>query len=107
MFARNIALRLKANTPAAEFTKIFDKDVLPLLRKQKGFQDEILFSVPGGTEVIAISLWDSKESAEAYNTSAYPEAVKYLDKILDGAPRVRVSEVLSSTMHKPVAVAAA
>jgi len=29
----------------------------PLLRKQKGFQDEITFVGQGGTEAFAISLW--------------------------------------------------
>jgi hypothetical protein len=36
-------------------------DVLPLLRKQNGFKDEIAFSGPGGTDITAISLWDNKQ----------------------------------------------
>ena len=98
MYARNVALHLKPNT-LSDFRKTFDSNVLPILRKQKGFQDEITFAIPGGTDVIAISLWDSKENAEAYNTTAYPEVLKSLDRFLDGAPKVRVSDVISSTMH--------
>ena len=45
MFARNVALQLKPNSEA-EFTRILEKDIIPLLRKQKGFQDEITFIVP-------------------------------------------------------------
>jgi hypothetical protein len=99
MYARNVALHLKPNM-LSDFTNTFDSNVLPILRKQKGFQDEITFAIPGGTDVVAISLWDTKENAEAYNTAGYPEVLKSLDKVLDGTPKVRVSDVISSTLHR-------
>lgn len=105
MFARNVSLRLKPNT-LSEFTLIFDKEVMPMLRKQSGFRDEITFSVPEELDVVAISLWDTKEYAEAYSTAGYPEVLKILDKVLDGTPKVQVSDVISSTIHQPAAVAA-
>jgi hypothetical protein len=105
MFARNVSLRLKPNT-LSEFTRIFEKEVIPILRKQIGFRDEIAFAVAGGLDVVAISLWDTKEYAEAYKTAGYPEELKILDKVLDGTPKVQVSDVISSTIHKPAAVAA-
>jgi hypothetical protein len=40
MFARTVSFRLKPGR-SAEFTQVFDKEVLPVLRKQDGFQDEI------------------------------------------------------------------
>jgi len=43
MFARTVAIHLKPNT-LAEFKVAFDKEILPILRKQTGFQDEITFS---------------------------------------------------------------
>jgi heme-degrading monooxygenase HmoA len=106
MFARNVAIHLKPNS-LSEFKLIFNKEVVPILRKQTGFQDEITFSTPTGTDVIAISLWDTKEHAETYNTTGYPEVLKSLNKVLDGAPKVRVSDVISSTLHKVVSVAVA
>jgi hypothetical protein len=42
MFARKVHMHLKPNS-IAEFTQRLEKDILPLLRKQKGFQDEITF----------------------------------------------------------------
>ncbi len=105
MFARNVSIRLKPST-LSEFTRIFEKEVIPMLRKQRGFRDEIAFAVPGGLDVVAISLWDTKDYAEAYNTAGYPEVLKILDKVLDGTPKVQVSDVISSTIHKPAAVAA-
>lgn len=106
MFARNVSMHLKASS-LAEFTQLVEKEVIPMLRKQKGFQDEITFAIPGGMDVIAISLWDSKENAETYNTSGYPEALKSLAKVLDGTPKVRISDVVNSTFHKIAAPVAA
>ena len=105
MFARNVSLRLKPNT-LSEFTRTFDKDVIPTLRKQNGFQDEITFIVPGGLDVTAISLWDTKEHAEAYSTTGYPQVLKTLDRVLDGTPKVQLSEVIYSTIRTAAALAA-
>src|ERR1700694_3651337 len=105
MFARNVSLRLRPNA-LSEFTRIFDKEVIPMLRKQSGFRDEIIFALPGGPNVVAISLWDTKEHAEAYKTAGYPAVLKILHKVLDDTPKVQVSEGISSTIHQPATVAA-
>ena len=98
MFARNVSIHLKSNM-LSDYTRTLDKDVLPL-RKQNGFKDEITFSSPGGTDVTAISLWDSKANAEAYNTNAYPEVLKTLARFIEGTPKVQTGEVVNSTFHK-------
>jgi len=54
MFARSVSMRLKANS-VGEFTLTLENEVIPLLRKQKGFQDEISLVDPNGTEALAIS----------------------------------------------------
>jgi hypothetical protein len=104
MYARNIAVRLKPNT-LSDFTKTFETNVLPILRRQKGFQHEITFAMPSEIDVVAISLWDSKENAEAYNSAGYPEVLKSLEKFLDGSPKLRVSNVISSTLHTALVAA--
>ena len=48
MFARNVSFHLKANM-LSDYTRTFEKDILPLLRKQNGFKDEITFAGPGGS----------------------------------------------------------
>ncbi len=98
MFARNISLRLKPNTLPL-FTKSFEEQILPLLRKQAGFQDAIV-TQNEGIHVTAISLWDTREQAEAYEKSAYPQVLKSLEKVLDGQPKVRLVAVLYSTSHQ-------
>jgi hypothetical protein len=104
MFARNVSFRLKSNM-LSDYTRTFDTQVLPLLRKQKGFKDEITLSNPGSLDVIAISLWESKANAEAYNTNTYPEVLKTLARFIDGTPKVQTFEAVTSTFHN-VAVAA-
>ena len=99
MFARNVSIRLKANM-LSEYTRTFEKEVLPLLRKQNGFKDEITFTSLGDTEVTAISLWDNKANAEAYNTKAYPEVLKTLARFIEGTPKVQTGEVVNSSFHK-------
>jgi hypothetical protein len=89
----------------SDYTRTFEKDVLPLLRQQKGFRDEITLSNPGSVDVIAISLWDTKTNAEAYNTNTYPEVLKTVARMIDGTPKVQTFEAVTSTFHN-VAVAA-
>jgi hypothetical protein len=105
MYARNISIHLKPSM-LNDFNTTFEQEVLPMLRKQKGFKDEITFSVPSSNDVIAISLWDTKENADAYNTAGYPEVLKLLSKTFDGEPKVRTSEVISSTFHKVTPISA-
>jgi heme-degrading monooxygenase HmoA len=99
MYARNVRMQLKPNSNA-QFTQTLEKEVLPMLRKQAGFQDEVTFIVPGGTEACAISFWQTKENAEAYSRTAYPEVLKALGKVVEGTPQLQNYEVSNSTFHK-------
>ena len=98
MFARNVSIHLKSNT-LSDYTRTFEKDVLPLLRKQKGFKDEITFAGPGGVDLTAISLWEKKTDAESYNTNTYPQVLKTKEKFIEGTPKVQTSDVVNSTFH--------
>ncbi len=99
MFARTVRMQLKPNS-VGEFTVMFEKEVIPVLRKQQGFKDEITFLPSDGKEAVAISLWEQKENAEAYSRGAYPELLKAMAKVIDGTPQVQNSEVSNSTWHK-------
>jgi heme-degrading monooxygenase HmoA len=105
MFARQVTIKLKANS-ASEFTRIIENEILPLLSKQKGFRDEITFLALERSEAVGNSLWDTKEDAEAYTRTAYPEVLKALSKVVDGTPKVATFEVANSTVHKISAKAA-
>ncbi len=106
MFARSVSLHLKPNR-VEEFTHIIENEVIPLLRKQKGFQDEITLVAPEGLTAIGISFWDQKKNAEAYSRTTYPEEQKALAKVLEGTPQVQTHEVSNSTFHKIAARVAA
>ena len=99
MFARDITIHLKPNT-LNDFTTTLEKEVVPVLRKQAGFRDEIVLATEGANNVSAISLWDTKEQAEAYANNVYPGVLKALDRFLDGAPKLRTLTVINSTAHK-------
>ena len=98
MFARNVSIHLKSNM-LSDYTRTFEKDVLPLLRKQNGFKDEITFAGPSGVDVTAISLWENKTDAEAYNTNTYPQVLKTMARFIEGTPKVQTSDVVASTFQ--------
>jgi hypothetical protein len=103
MFARKVSMHLKPDG-AAEFKQKIETEIIPFLRKQKGFLDEITFLYPNRKEVHAISLWENAEDAEAYNRGGYPAVTKLLASVIEGTSRVQTYEVLNSTIHKTVAV---
>ncbi len=106
MFARNVSIHLKPNSSVA-FTKQIENETIPTLRKHEGFQGELTFLAPSGTEAVAISLWDRKENAEVYARTGYPEVMKNLNKFIEGTPNVQTYEVTNSTFHKTAATVAA
>src|SRR5579864_3883254 len=99
MFARHITLGLKPNV-AKEFPVMFEKEILPLLKKQKGFVDELLLVTPEKNEVVSISLWEKKEFAEIYNRELYPKIEKMLEMFIIGVPFIKNFEAEYSTFHK-------
>jgi hypothetical protein len=86
MFARHVVVRLKAKA-APEFTRLVETQVIPMLRKQKGFLDEIVFIAPDLTEAVGNSFWETQADAEAYSRKCFLEVVKSLESVLAGARR--------------------
>src|SRR5260370_22975611 len=99
MFARVVSVDLKPYS-AAEFTRTMDNEIIPLLRKQKGFQHEVTFVAPNGTEAVAISFWDDRENAQAYYRTTYPQVLGILSRVIEGVPVVMNYQVANSTLHK-------
>ena len=99
MYARIVNMKLKKDAQT-EFTKMFENNVIPMLRKQNGFRDEISLLAPERSEVTGISFWNMRENAEEYNRVTYPEVLKSLSKVIEGTPEVKSFEVSNSTFHK-------
>jgi hypothetical protein len=102
MFAHKLSMYLK-NDGALAFKHRIEADIIPLLRKQKGFLEEITFLYLNGREVHAFSLWESAEHAEVYNRGAYPEVLRMLASVIEGRPLVQTYEVLNSTIPRTAA----
>jgi heme-degrading monooxygenase HmoA len=88
---------------AKQIPNLIQNEVLPLLRKQKGFRDEIVLTAPDRSELLAVSFWDTKEDAGTYERTSYPEVLKAMTPIIEGTPRVETYEVSNSTFHKILA----
>ena len=99
MFGRQVTLKLKADS-ATELNRIAEDEILPILRKQKGFRDETTLIAPERSEAITNSFWDTKADAEAYDHTAYAEVLKTLSNVIDGTPTVKTFEFASSTRQK-------
>lgn len=99
MIARSVSFHLKPGR-SADFTKLLDKDIIPMLRNEKGFQNEIAFLTAGGADAVGISVWDVKENAETYARTGYAKVLTTLKDVLDGTPLVQTYEVCNSTFEK-------
>jgi heme-degrading monooxygenase HmoA len=86
-----------------ELTQTFDREILPLLQKQKGFTDEMTFVDHDGKQILAISLWESKENADNYVRDTYPQVLKSLSRVIEGTPQVRGYDVAVSTFKRAAA----
>jgi hypothetical protein len=106
MFAREVTMHLKADSQT-KFTQKLEKEIIPLLHLQQGFKDEISLVVSGGRKAVAISLWDKKENAEAYNSAKYAEVLKDMADVIEGTPQVETNEVSNSTWYNIAAPIAA
>jgi len=106
MFVRKVTTILKPDS-ISKFSLLMEQEVIPLLRKQDGFQDELTFFAPSQDAVTSISLWDKASSAEFYNRKTFPAVLKMLEALIEGTPQVDTYEVLNSTYHKIAAAVAA
>jgi quinol monooxygenase YgiN len=95
-FARNVHFQIKPGKEK-EFSTLIENEVLPMLRKQNGFQNELTFVNPNGA--IAISLWEDRKSAETYNTSTYSQVLAKLNPVIVGTPKVETFDVTASTLR--------
>jgi len=78
--------------------------LLPILRVQPGFVDEIVLESDVEPErVLALSFWRTREQADRYNQETYPAVKEVLLASLETDPVVRTFNVASSTTHNVAA----
>jgi len=99
MFVRKVSMRLKTEA-AAEFIRKMENEVIPLLRKQKGFLDEMTLIAQSGKEVYAYSFWENTNDAENYDKNEFAQVTGMLSGVIEGALRIHTYMVANSTFHK-------
>jgi len=105
MFVRKVTTLLKPNS-ISKFSLLMEQEVIPMLRKENGFQDELTFFAPSEDAVTSIGLWDKAADAEAYNRGTYPAVLNKLAALIEGNPTIDTYEVVNSTFHRIAAAAA-
>jgi hypothetical protein len=105
MFARKVSMHLKADR-GGDFIKKMENEVIPLLRLQHGFLDEITLISQSGKEVYAYSFWENSADAERYDKNVFAQVTNLLAGIIDGTLRIHTYMVANSTFHKMAAAIA-
>lgn len=79
-----------------EFVQLFESQLLPVLRQQKGFEDEI--TLVDNNRVVAISFWDDRKNAETYAATVYPKLAEMLNPMIQTPLKVETFEVATTTL---------
>ena len=99
MYARLVTTHLKPGKFDLA-TRKFEEKIIPMLKLQKGFRDEVSFFDKEKNESLAISFWDAEADLRVYEKETYPEMVKVLSETFVGTPEVRLFEVANATFYK-------
>ena len=84
---------------ARELCQTIDEKVLPILKKQNGFVDElVMVSDSDPNRVVSISFWKTKEDAQRYDREQFDNVKKTIQHLFEGAD-VRTFDVHTSTAH--------
>jgi heme-degrading monooxygenase HmoA len=107
MFTRVVELTSKSGK-ARELCNTIDDKVLPILKRQTGFVDEIVIvSDAEPDHILALSFWNTREDAQRYEREQFETVQKTVQHLMEAAPLVRTFNVHTSTAHKLAAEKAA
>jgi heme-degrading monooxygenase HmoA len=79
-----------------EFVKVWNSQILPLLKKQDGFVDEILLLEEGSKAPCGLSFWKSREQCERYQGEGFAQAKNFVQHLMHGSPKTRGFEVAAA-----------
>lgn len=86
---------------ARELCRTIEDQVLPILKKQHGFIDELaMVSDSDPNRVVAQSLWKTRDDAQRYVNEQYETVLKIVKPLLARPPDVRTFNVHISTAHR-------
>lgn len=100
MFTRVVDIHAKPGK-ARELSATVSDKVLPILKKQPGFVDEItLVSNTNPDRILALSFWQSEEHAQRYHNDHFEKINEMVTPLLQTAPQVETFNVDISTLQK-------
>ena len=100
MFTRMLQIQTKAGKRTEYSNMIHDK-VLPILKKQPGFVDEItLVSTTNPDRGFALSFWANKADAERYHREQYAAVSEIMRPLLETPATVETFTVDIFDTHK-------
>jgi len=100
MFTRVVHVQTKTGK-ARELSNTLNEKVVPLLRKQTGFVDEItLVSNTNPDEVLALSFWESEDNAQRYQREQFSTVTEILKPYIQSDPKIDTFHVDNSTVHR-------
>jgi hypothetical protein len=94
-FARNVHFQIKSGKEQ-EFNRLVETDILPMLRRQNGFKEEV--TLIDGNRALGITLWADRGSAETYSSNTYPRVLEKLNPVLEGSPKVEGYQIGATTL---------
>jgi len=83
-----------------EFLTLWNSKILPEVKQQHGFMDEILLFEDPGNVAIALSFWTTRDDAEQFLRNGFDNAKSHVVHLLDGAVNIRRFDVKSSETFK-------
>lgn len=100
MFTRVVEVTTK-NGKAREVSRTIQDKVLPILKNQNGFVDEItLISTSNPNRIVALSFWKTAEDAQQYQTQQFQTVNNLIRSQLESDPRIETYDLENSTVHK-------
>ncbi len=93
--ARNVEFTIK-NGKVEEFNKVLADQVIPMLRKEEGFWNEV--TLMHDNLGVGISIWNNRKALEHYEKTTYPKVLAALQPLLEKAPVVKTYDVGLTTL---------
>jgi heme-degrading monooxygenase HmoA len=98
MFSRIVQCNLR-NNRVNDARQAIANEVIPRLRKQPGFIDVIEALDTNTGHFVCTSLWRTREDADRYGSTEFPQIAQRLQEFIEGQPTVQTMQVETSTAH--------
>ena len=99
MYARTVPTSVKARAVEA-FAESIESEIIPFVRRLKGFHDALTLIVPGGREGIGISAWSRRVDAHRNGRCTEKKVMSRLTRLLDECGTAKTFRLPDSTIHK-------